>query len=118
MATVSSSRPRVKPVRTLRLVQAPGANGEVGLLRIAFGREVFLYGIRRQPADFGTAFRLTKIVMRQIDPGVWQPGRRQARYNVLLADDGRDQCECKGFAHAGRCKHVSALSKLRQLGLI
>ena len=117
MATVSASRPRVKPVRTLRLVQAPAANGEPGLLRITVGKEVFLYSLSRIPADFGSAFLLAKLVMRQVAPGVWEPATAE-RYNVLLADDGRDQCECKGFAQRGRCKHVSALSKLRQLNLI
>jgi hypothetical protein len=98
-------------------LQAPGANGETGLLRIAVGRDVFLYSLRRQPADFGAAFVLAKMVMRQVDPGVWEPAVAE-RYSAILADDGRDLCECKGFAHAGRCKHLSALSKLRQLGLI
>jgi hypothetical protein len=98
-------------------VQAPGANGETGLLRIAVGRDIFLYSLRRQPADFGDAFVLAKMVMRQVEPGVWEPAVAE-RYSALLADDGRDLCDCKGFAHRGCCKHVSALYKLRQLGLI
>jgi hypothetical protein len=57
------------------------------------------------------------MVMRQLEPGVWEPAVAE-RYNALLADDGRDQCDWKGFAHRGRCKHVSALYKLRKLGLI
>src|SRR5438105_1111965 len=117
MSTISIPRPRVKRERRLRLIQAPGANGETGLLRIDVGRDVFLYSIRRLPADFGVAFRLTKMVMREIDPGVWEPASAES-YDVLLADDGRDQCECLGHSKVGRCKHVSAIAKLRQLGLI
>jgi hypothetical protein len=117
MGTVSSPRPHVKPVRSLHLVQAPGADGEPGLLRIAVGKDVFLYSLRRQLADIGAAFSFAKLVMRQTDPGVWEPEVAE-RYDTLLADDGRDQCDCKGFAQSGRCKHVSALSKLQQLGLI
>jgi hypothetical protein len=117
MSTISNARRRVKPERRLRLVQAPGANGESGLLRIAIGKEVFLYSIRRLPADFGLAFGLTKVVMRAVADGMWEPATAE-RYNVLLADDGRDQCECLGHSKLGRCKHTSALWKLRQLGLI
>jgi hypothetical protein len=94
-----------------------GPCGAICLLRIAVGKDVFLYSVRHHLADFGTAFVLTKVVMRQIDPGVWEPAAAEP-YSVLPADDGRDQCESKGFAHAGRCKHLSALWKLRQLGLI
>ena len=117
MSTISTRRPRVKRERRLRLIQAPGARGESGLLRIEVGRDVFLYSLTPLPADFGVAWRLTKIVMRAVADGMWEPAATE-RYDVLLADDGRDLCECKGFAHAGRCKHVSAVAKLRQLGLI
>jgi hypothetical protein len=117
MGTLSSPRRRVKPERRLRLVQAPGADGEPGLLRIAVGKEVFLYSLCRIPADFGAAFLLTKMVMRPVANGMWEPAAAE-RYSVLLADDGRDQCECIGHGKLGRCKHVSALWTLRQLGLI
>jgi hypothetical protein len=51
MATSTVRRPRVKPVRTLRLL-APG------LVRVTEGKAADVYTVRRIPADFGDAFEV------------------------------------------------------------
>jgi hypothetical protein len=67
-------------------------------------------------ADFGAAFRLVKPELMPVDPGVWEL-HDVAAYNVLL-DCERSTCECPGFLHRGRCKHVDGLTVLPQRNLI
>jgi hypothetical protein len=62
------------------------------------------YFLRRLPSDFGTAFRLVKIL------------GDHTGYDVLLSEDGRHTCECDGFLRWGRCKHILTLLDLREQG--
>jgi hypothetical protein len=112
MATVPSSRPRVKPVRTIQLLSAPTAE-TAGLVRIAVGKLSTLYRLTRLPADFGAGFRLTKCLMVAVADGMWE-ARDGESYDVNLAGT----CECKGFFGRGRCKHLDGLRKLATLGRI
>jgi hypothetical protein len=65
----------------------------------------WLYAV---PSDFGLAFRLEKYEHQR-------RGEDDAAYNVLL-DGERSTCECKGFLRWGHCRHVEALTALRQAG--
>jgi hypothetical protein len=75
------------------------------LLRIVNGDTLTYYRVTPLPSQFGTAFRLQKVVTGN------------ETYDVLL--DGRESsCTCKGNTYRGRCKHVDGLTILRQRGLI
>jgi hypothetical protein len=79
-----------------------------GFLRITMthGRRVLPvdYFLHRLPSDFGTAFRLVKLL------------GEHAGYDVLLSPDGRHSCECDGFLRWGRCKHILSLLDLLAQG--
>jgi hypothetical protein len=104
-----SRKPRPKPTRTYDLLLPPSANGMPGFLRITMtdGNRVLPvdYFLSRLPSDFGTAFRLQKIL-----------GEHDA-YDVLLGPDGLFSCECKGhLRHGTACKHAATLADLRREG--
>jgi hypothetical protein len=67
-------------------------------------------------SDFGAAFRLIKQELLPVEPGVWEL-HDTARYDVCL-NGQQTSCECKGFLHRGKCKHVDGLTTLRQRILI
>ena len=112
MATISSPRARVKPARSIRLLSAPTAD-RPGLVRITSGKLSTLYRLALVPADFGAGFELTKCLMVEIEPGMWE-ARDGETYAVNLADS----CECKGFLKHGRCKHLDGLRTLATLALL
>jgi hypothetical protein len=114
MATVRTSRPRVKPARTVHLVNRPDP---VGLLMIAAGKDRTTYILERVPADFGTAFALTKLAMVEIEPGVHQQ-QPDCVYHVHFDATLGDSCDCRGFVAHRQCKHRDALAELRTQGLL
>jgi hypothetical protein len=63
------------------------------------------YQVTPIPADGGTAYQVVKFL--ELD---------EPTYHVLLADDGRHSCECKGFLRWNCCMHVSGLLAVRQAG--
>jgi hypothetical protein len=120
MATVPSSRSRVKPARTVALLGRPDP---VGLLAITVGKDRTSYLLERIPADFGAAYSLTKLVLVEIEPGVHE--QRQADpYHVHFDKALGDSCTCLGFLHHGMgkdgkgCRHLAALAELRGQGLL
>jgi hypothetical protein len=80
MKSISSPRPRVKPARTVQLLGRPDP---VGLLAITIGRKRTCYLLERIPVDFGAAFALTKLVMVEIEPGVFEQ-QPECVYHVHL----------------------------------
>jgi hypothetical protein len=94
---------RPKPARRINLLCKP-THTMPGIVRIQVGDEPWTdYNLARIGSDFGTAFRLVKL----LGP--------HDRYDVLL--DGRQSsCECKGFLRHGHCKHAAGLGKLVELG--
>lgn len=89
-----------KPAR--RLTYRP----EVGVLWIEQGADSKAYYVDRvHGAQGGAAYSLYKVVPPE-------KADEPREYAVLLADDGRDSCECKGFLHGGHkrsCRHLAAL---------
>ena len=110
MSTISQPRARVQPARSIRLLSAPTAD-RPGLVRITAGKLSTLYRLSLIPADYGAGFDLTKCLMVQVEPGVYE-ARDGETYHVNLAGS----CECKGFLRHGRCKHLDGLRKLATLG--
>src|SRR5437868_2184249 len=104
MATVTQRKPRVKPVRTVRVSVPPSADNPFSIITIAEGHKSDDYIVRPIASDWGTAFQVEKI----FDP-------EQKVYRVLL-DGIRSSCECLGFTHHGHCRHVESLTVLRQAG--
>jgi hypothetical protein len=110
MATVRTSRPRVKPVRVIRLLSAPTAD-RPGLVRITVGKLSTLYRLAVVPADHGAAFELTKCEVVANERGVFV-----TRYGDTYAVNLAGSCECKGFLGHGHCKHLDGLRKLAMTG--
>lgn len=106
-ATATRARPAV--TRTCNLIGEPGF--EQLHVEIATERktkppkvERCVYLLRRLRSDWGRAFRLYKT------------GGAPEVYDVLLDDEGRDHCDCKGFLSHGKCKHRDSLRVLVQAG--
>jgi hypothetical protein len=76
-----------------------------GIVRITVGKTGTDYFVQRIPSDFGTAFRLTKVL------------DEHDSYAVNLDGDQRT-CECKGNQRHGHCKHGDGLAALLQAGRI
>jgi hypothetical protein len=101
MANHTKPRQRPRPARSIGWALEPFGTSP-GVLRITVGKEPTDYLLEPLSSDFGRAFRLTK-----------PDGER---YHVLLADDGRHSCECKGFLRWNHCKHVEGLAALVEPG--
>ncbi len=102
MGTVTKSRPVSKSC---------GVSGS--RLTITLGKLCVDYLVEALASDFGRAFRLHKLV-----PVVDDHGTRFAEaevYDVLL-DGARPSCECLGFLHHGKCKHIDAATALLAAG--
>jgi hypothetical protein len=105
MSSVVKSPSGVKPRRTVRLSVGPSAENPCRVVVIRDGDQEAHYVVSPLPADFGRAFTVEKFL----------PNERPT-YTVLLADDGKHQCECKGFCARGTCRHIAGLLALRQAG--
>jgi hypothetical protein len=114
MATVRTSRPRVKPTRTVQLLRRPEP---VGLLAIAVGKGRTSYLLERVPADFGAAFALTKLALVEVDPGVFEQ-QQECVYHAHFDRQLGDSCDCRGFVAHRHCKHRDALAELVRRGLV
>jgi hypothetical protein len=110
MSTVTSRKPRVKPVRFARLWK--GENLDILTLIIGEGekqtrQDYYLYRI--DGAAFGLAFKVEKLMVDGGDV-----------YHVNLDPaNGHHSCECLGHVkhgHKTRCKHVASLLALRAAG--
>src|SRR5436190_24286806 len=113
MSTTTDGKPtrqRRKRVRTVKLVQAPGstAPGGPGMLDIREDGNLTCFWLYPAVSDYGTAFRLEKYEHQR-------RGDDDAAYNVLLNGE-QSSCECRGFLRWGDCRHVEALSALRNAG--
>jgi hypothetical protein len=104
MATVTTSRPRVKPARRIRLCVKP--NGTCpGVVRITVGKEEADYLLTELAADFGRGFKLDKVGLVA----------DRSTYHVNIDGKART-CECKGFCRYSHCKHADGLAALIAAG--
>ncbi len=117
MATSTQSRKPVKPSRHVRLVSAPTPARPVGLLAITVGNAPTSYLIESVPADFGSAFALTKLVMAEVEPGVREQ-QVECVYHVHFDATLGDSCDCRGFIRWHRCKHRDAVAELLRRGVL
>jgi SWIM zinc finger len=105
MATATTTRkPRPAPVRKVEVVIRPEDDAP-GAVTIAIGKKESTYLVTRLPSDFGRAYRVEKLD----DSGT--------AYDVLLHGK-QSTCECKGFLHHGRCKHILTLAEMILAGLL
>jgi hypothetical protein len=100
-----------------RTVQLLGRHDPIGSLAITVGKARNSYILQRVPADFGTAFALTKLVLVEIEPGVHEQ-RYAETYHVHFDRTLGDRCDCRGFVAHRHCKHRDALAELIGQGLL
>jgi hypothetical protein len=105
MASITSSRPRVKPQRHATLGNP--CNG-VRALCLTVGKDRFGYYITALETSWGLAFRLVKFA-HQVEEG--EPDH----YDVNL-DGARSTCECRGYLRHRHCKHIESLLALQAEG--
>jgi hypothetical protein len=103
MSTATKTRSRVKPPRSIRLSLKP-FEGNPGVVRITVGKEATDYLLTPLASDFGTAYQLEKIGVKDGET-----------YHVNL-DGEQSRCDCKGHLRYGHCKHRDGLVALRQAG--
>ena len=101
MSSVTTSRPRVKPARSIRLCVKPTAE-TAGVVSISVGKAAQDYILTEIPADFGRGFLLEKI------------GHEES-YHVNI-DADRRTCECLGYLKHSHCKHSEGLAALIAAG--
>lgn len=105
MATVTRTRPRVKPARSCRLWDVDGAR----VLTIVIGTGAKAQGTHYHFAevlcDFGRGFELRKFVT---DGG--------EVYHVHLDPTTGSTCDCLGYLKWSRCKHRDAVAELVRRG--
>src|SRR4051794_27165724 len=102
MVATVQAQPRKKkapPARTIRLLRPPGRDG-VGLMTITKGRQTNYYVFREIPCDIGgRAFALHRLGLGSL-------------YHVRVGTATECSCECLGFLHHRKCKHVLGLLAL------
>lgn len=101
--TAKASNPRLKPVRTVRLVVTP-IEGAHGFIEITSGKKATGYFLDAIPADFGRGFRLEK----DDDDGC------EVYHVNINAIHGH--CDCLGNEAHGHCKHVDGIKALLKAG--
>ena len=78
-------------------------------MQIAAGRKGKWYAVTLLASDWGFAVRLAPAMGDKLAAGA-------TSYDVLIADDGCDHCDCIGHAHTGRCRHAGAVRELLERG--
>jgi hypothetical protein len=96
---VKSRRKPAPPARTIRLLRRPGRDG-VGLMVISKGRLTNYYVFKEIPCDIGgRAFALHRLGLGTL-------------YHVRVGTVAECSCECLGFLHHRKCKHILGLLAL------
>jgi hypothetical protein len=102
----ATRKPRARSERSVRLLDVEGQLVLQITMRTGRRAECVQYHLTRLPSDFGTAFELRKSACCG-----------EEVYHVLL-NGAESSCECKGHLRWGKCKHVSALARLLEMGRI
>jgi hypothetical protein len=108
MNTSTISRPSVQPGRYAR-VEVPLSEEGPAVVRIVTKNKKADYTVNPIPTDFGFAAYRVSEIDSQAEIG---------HYDVLLAGEC-SSCDCLGFlqwGHRGPCKHIGALTALREAG--
>ena len=109
MPTYTELLPKTKSEKHGALVWEPAADNAIspvaGILTLTGTRSYCRYKVSEFPADMtGRAFMLEKLSAGS--------DATEERYACLLGPHGSRQCDCKGFASAGSCKHLVAIGEL------
>ena len=108
MATVTRSRPRVKPARSCRLRVLDGG---ARMLSIVMGspprQSETHYHLTEMACDWGRGFEVRKF----------STGGSTV-YHVHIDPSLGDSCDCRGFIRHGHCKHRDCLAELVRRGLV
>jgi hypothetical protein len=111
VSSSSTTRPRVKPRLSFRLV--PGLPGEPLMLEVMEQTprtlKFFWYYVSPIGGTYAPAWALTKSACTDgTDP-------EECCYEVLC-EGGAYSCSCKGHLRHGRCKHADGIRHVRQEG--
>jgi hypothetical protein len=102
MVTMVKTPPRKQrtlPQRTIRLLRRPGRDG-VGLMAISKDRLTHYYVFKEIACEIGgRAFALHRLGLGNL-------------YHVRVGTPTECSCECMGFLHHRRCKHILGLLAL------
>lgn len=102
MVTKVKAQPRKKlaaPERSIRLLRRPGRDG-VGLMAISKGRLTTYYVFKEIACEIGgRAFALHRLGLGNL-------------YHVRVGTATECSCECMGFLHHRKCKHILGLLAL------
>src|SRR4051794_22312523 len=106
-------KPRPQPARSIRWLTNPLTAGRpYGAVEIVRGGNVAFYYLHELPAADGRGFELEKI-------NLLVPLEERERYHVFLSGNGQGStCECLGFLHCGRCKHLDGIAALAAKGVL
>ena len=89
--------------RSIRLVRSPSADG-VGVVCITMPRETANYTFVEIPCEIGgRGFAVHRLGLGNL-------------YHVRIGQLENCSCECKGFLHRSRCRHVEGLKALDKAG--
>jgi hypothetical protein len=96
------AQPRKKKAdasRSIRLLRSPGSDG-VGVMTITNGRTTRYYVFHEIPCEIGgRAFALHRLGLGSV-------------YHVRVGAVAECSCECLGFLHHRKCKHILGLLAL------
>ncbi len=96
---VKAKRKKAAAQSTIRLLRVPPRFG-VGLMAISKGRQTNHYVFKEIPCDIGgRAFALHRLGLGNL-------------YHVRVGAPAECSCECMGFLHHQKCKHVLGLLAL------
>src|SRR5262249_35891189 len=113
MSNLPRPNPHVKPLappRSVEFIDLGWPDMAHVVIRVGHCRTDYILEQFDVPPEVdGEGFRLIKCCP--------VPDGEEQSYNVLLTHRGHD-CDCKGFAAHGRCKHVDSLLDLRREGTI
>jgi hypothetical protein len=103
--------PECKVLRQVRLVEAAGPGQPWSAVEITAGKDTDLYAVKPIRSEVGgRGFEVVKQGEVERGESGW--------YNVLLDGPVNSCCSCPGHERWGHCKHVWALTRLAERGLL
>jgi hypothetical protein len=94
-----------KPQRSIRLEQAPAADG-IGILSITQRKKSQYYIFREIPCEIGGRGFIVQRLGQEIE------------YHVRIGATEECSCECRGFLAHSHCRHIMGLLALDKEGVL
>jgi hypothetical protein len=99
MVNAQTKKKRVAPKRTIRLLR-PQSGNDAGIMTITTAKQMHYYVFKEIPCAIGgRAFALHRLGLGNL-------------YHVRVGTPEECSCECLGFLHHRKCKHVLGLLAL------